>query len=101
MNQLRPDVIVRVYLYRTEEGGRGNTITSGQFGCPFFYDGEAFDCRILLDQVGLALEPGHAAEVPIKFLRPDLIKPRLQIGAQFKLWEGKNFADGEVLEVVN
>ena len=101
MNQLKPDVIARVHLFRTEEGGRGNTITAQHFGCPFRYDGEAFDCRILLDQVGVSLAPGATADVPIKFLRPDLIKPRLQAGARFKLWEGKDFADGEVLEVLN
>lgn len=41
--------------------------------------------------------PAKTAEVPIKFLMPDLIKPRLQAGARFTLWEGKDFADGEVL----
>ena len=101
MDQLKADVVARVRLYRTEEGGRGNVITAGQFGCPFFYDGEAFDCRILLNQVGVTLAPGATAVVPIKFLRPDLVKPRLRTGARFKLWEGKDFADGEVLEVVN
>jgi len=101
VNQLKPDVLARVHLYRTEEGGRGNSITIGRFGCPFFYNGEAFDCRILLDQVGITLSPGDTAEVPIKFLRPDLVKQRLQAGAKFKLWEGKDFADGEVLEIVN
>ena len=100
MDQLRPDVVVRVRLYRTEDGGRKNVITVGRFGCPFFYDGEAFDCRILLDQVGVSLAPGETADVPIKFLRPDLVKPRLRAGARFKLWEGGDFAEGEVLEVV-
>jgi hypothetical protein len=101
MDQLKPDLVARVHLYRTEEGGRGNTITGGRFGCPLVYDGEAFDCRILLGQGGASLAPGQTADVFIKFLRPDLIKPRLQAGSRFKLWEGKDFADGEVLEVVS
>jgi len=101
MHHLKPDVVARIHLYRTEDGGRGNTIIGARFGCPFVYDDEAFDCRILLDQFGTSLAPGQTAQVAIKFLNPEFVKPRLQIGSRFKLWEGKAFADGEVLEIVS
>ena len=38
------------------------------------------------------------AEVAIKFLNPGMVKPRLSVGARFKLWEAGDFADGEILE---
>jgi hypothetical protein len=96
MDRVKADIIARVHLYRTEAGGRSKALPAAPFGCPFFYEGEGFDCRLLLDQV---LAPGTTAEVPIKFLNPGMVKPRLSVGARFKLWEAGDFADGEVLEV--
>ena len=60
-----------------------------------------FDCRLLLDQVGTTLLPGVSYEkIPVKFLFPDLVKPRLRVGASFSLWDGRDIADGEVTELV-
>lgn len=97
---LTPDIIARVNLADEKSGGRTNTIPAETFGCPFVFEGEAFDCRLLLDQAGIALAAGISATVPIKFLYPELIKPRLRPGSHFKLWEFRDFAEGEVLEVV-
>jgi hypothetical protein len=57
-----------------------------------------FDCILLLQTVG-PLAPGTTATVPIRFLSPDLIKPRLATGVRFKLWEIRDIADGIVDEV--
>ncbi|MCK4997903.1 MAG: hypothetical protein KAS23_00155 [Anaerohalosphaera sp.] len=46
------------------------------------------------------IELGEWVTVPVKFLSPDLIKPRLKVGDKFKLWEGKFIADGEVLNII-
>lgn len=94
------DVIARVRLHTTEEGGRKKPIRPGWFACPFVYGGEAFDCRLLLDEASTGIRPGDTAEVRITFLNPELVKPRLSPGSLFKLWEGGEFADGEVLSVV-
>jgi hypothetical protein len=101
MTELKPDIIARISLYSTENGGRVRAIPAARFGCPFVYDGEAFDCRLLLEQTHTSIAPGDCAEVQIKFLNPDLVKPRLAHGAKFKLWEGGDFADGEVLTVID
>jgi hypothetical protein len=101
MPDLKPDITARISLYSTKNGGRAKAIPAARFGCPFVYDGEAFDCRLLLEQTHTALAPGDCADVLIKFLNPDLVKPRLTPGAKFKLWEGGDFADGEVLTIVN
>jgi hypothetical protein len=53
-----------------------------------------------LDYVGVSLSPGIVADVPIAFLNPSLVKPRLQKGDRFTLWEAGDFAEGEVLEVI-
>lgn len=100
--QLTPDIRVRVRLRTAEEGGRRKgEIPPVQFRCPFVFEGEMFDCRLLLDQVGTTLQPGASYEqIPVKFLFPDLVKPRLHPGASFKLWDGRDIADGEVTEVV-
>lgn len=97
---LQPDIVARVSLYPADKGGRQKPIPPIRFGCPFFFEGEGFDCRLLLDQAGVSLEPGDTVEVPIKFVHPELVKPRLQSGARFTLWEAGDFADGEVLKVV-
>ena len=100
-NELRPDVIVRVRLLTVAEGGRHKPIPAVAFGCPLFFEREGFDCRLLLNQLGSGLELGEErSDVPIKFLFPEHVKGRLRVGAHFKLWEGKDIATGEILEIV-
>ena len=93
------DIFARVRLYGVDEGHHHQAIVTAHFGCPLIFEGEAFDCRILLGQTNETLVPGQTAVVPIKFLKPELVKPRLKSGSRFKLWESGEFADGEVLEV--
>jgi hypothetical protein len=101
-NPLAPDIRVRVRLRTHEEGGRQKgEIPPVQFRCSFVFEGEMFDCRLLLDQVGTTLQLGARHEgIPVKFLFPDLVKPRLHPTARFKLWDGRDIAEGEVTEVV-
>jgi hypothetical protein len=80
MADLKADIIARVTLYPTTSGGRETPIPAVRFGCPLFIAGEGFDCRLLLDQTGVALSPGASAEVPIKFLFLNLVKNRLAAG---------------------
>jgi hypothetical protein len=101
MAKLTPHVMAKVRLYTNEEGGRSKPIPAIQFSCPLFFQGEGFDCRLLLDQAGIDLPLGGNAVVPIKFLFPEHIVPRLKKGDQFRLWEGKEIAVGEVLEVIS
>lgn len=100
MSSLTPDIVARVRLYPTERGGRLSFIPPSSFGCPMFFGEEGFDCRLLLGQSGFSLLPGMEADVPIKFLNLDLVKSCLIPGNHFKLWEGRFFAEGEILEVM-
>jgi hypothetical protein len=98
---LVPDIFARIHLFATEQGGRTQPIPAAQFGCPLFFADEGFDCRLLLDQTGSPLLLGTTMVVPIKFLNPQSVMPRLKVGEHFLLWEGKYIAEGEVTEILN
>ena len=98
---MKPDAIIEVRLKTTAEGGRQGAIVVAKrpFGCPLFVDGEAFDCRFLIERQ--TLELGSTYELPIKFSHPELALPKLSVGKSVTLWEGKDIATGKVLSLVN
>jgi len=100
MNSIRPDIIARITLLPTDQGGKTKTIPAIQFGCPIQLEGESFDCRLLLDQIDSSLAPGQTVTVPIKFLYSELARPRLKIGLLFTLHEIGKIGDGEILEII-
>jgi len=93
-----PTSLPEVSLLPTSEGGRKGPTPPDMFGCPVSVAGELFDMRMDLTAVG-ALRPGRSAEVPIRFLRPDLVMPLLHLGDAFTLWEGKTIGTGKVLKI--
>lgn len=96
---MQPDIIARVTMFAMGAGGKSSAIPAVRYGCPLFIDGQGFDCRLLLDQVGYGLELGATAVVPIKFLHFDLVRGLLAPGVRFTLWEMRHFAEGEILQV--
>jgi hypothetical protein len=95
-----PDIIASIDLLATREGGRAGPTPAHSFGCPLEYENEYFDCRLDLSDVG-PLVPGTEARVPVKFLVPEHVLPRLYVGAQFTLWEGRTIGRGRVVELCN
>lgn len=96
---MKPDAIINVRFFTLSEGGR-NTAVEGQFyACPLFVEGEGFDCRLLLG--GRRLELGTTYEVPVKFLYRELALPKLTVGKDVLLWEGRNVAKGEVVKIID
>ena len=93
------DIIAHVRLYPTAHGGRQGPTPTNTFGCLLELNGDCFDCRLLLTEIG-ALSPGQQAEVPIKFLNFDLVKNRLAPGEKFFLRDRKIIAEGEVTKVL-
>mgnify|MGYP006890189297 CR=1 FL=1 len=94
---MKPDAIIKVRFLTTVEGGR-NTAIEGQFyACPLFIDNKGFDCRLMLE--GQRFELGVDYEVPVKFLYRELILPKLKIGKEVELWEGRKVANGLVLKI--
>lgn len=98
MDRVKPDLIARVRLYSEEEGGRKSPTPPVRIGCIFEYEGDNFDCLLLLEETG-PLHPGSQATVPIKFLHPDFVKDRLTVGRRFLLKDFRTIAEGEVQEV--
>ncbi len=69
------------------------------FKCPLEFEGEKFDCGLHLEESG-PLSPGSEATIPITFLFPELVKPRLQVGSRFTLWEMRTIAEGVVEQIL-
>ena len=101
---MRPDAIVRIRLKSTEAGGRASPIPPLQYRCPVFFGEqrrEANDCVLLLNTIAASLEPGGESEdVPVKFLRRDLVAEHLSPGTRFVMWEGREIGEGEIMEVI-
>ncbi len=95
---MKPDATVRLKFLDTSEGGRHTAVRGAFYGCPLIVDDEAFDCRLLLG--GQCLELGTTYEVAIKFLSPELALPKLKVGKEVQLWEGKTVARGTVIEII-
>jgi hypothetical protein len=94
---MRPDIILRVRLRTSQEGGRHSAVSGKHYGCPLFVGSEAFDCRFLLD--GRVLLLGEEYDLPVKFLNRSLVWPKLFVGQTVRLWEGKVIGDGTVVEL--
>ena len=93
---LSSDVVVSIYFYKTEDGGRKLPTNPNQFPCIFSVNDKKHDCRLLLNEIG-SISPGeYKTNVPIKFLCPELVLPKLTIGSKFYLWDMRNIAEGEV-----
>jgi hypothetical protein len=91
------DVTLQIRLFAANEGGRQSDITGQFYACPILVDDEAFDCRMYLPEEGLKL--GQTYIVPVKFLNPDLVLPKLIPGKEVGLWEGKQIGTGSVVSV--
>jgi len=95
----QPDIVAKVQFYSTEKGGRKGPTPSNTYRCPLEFEGEKFDCGLHLEKSG-PIAPGATATVPITFLSPELIKPRLKVGSRFTLWEMRAIAEGVVEEML-
>lgn len=96
---MNPDVLLKIRFRKTSEGGRLSRIQGDFYGCPMFVQGTAFDCRLLLD--GQCIELGESYTLGAKFLCPEAVLPALSIGLKIILWEGKEIADGHILEILS
>jgi adenylate cyclase len=65
MKHLKPDAIIEVRFKTTEEGGRHDAlvIRKAPYGCTVFIEGEAFDCRVLLENQ--TFELGGTYQLPV------------------------------------
>ena len=92
-------LIAKLHFYTTDQGGRKGPILPPHFGCPFEIGNHSHDCRLLLKNAK-PIKPGETVVLPIQFLRPDLVLPKLSAGQRFFLWEGGHIAEGEIVEIL-
>lgn len=93
-----PDIIAKIGFYRTDQGGRKGPILGLHLNCVFELEDQSNDCRLLIYD-GQPIKPGDTAVLPIQFLCPNLVLPKLSVGTKFFLWASGNFAQGEVLDI--
>jgi hypothetical protein len=64
---MKPDAVIEVRFKATAGGGRKSSIvtTTRPYGCSSFVDGEAFDCRLLINGATLELGCAGASSSPI------------------------------------
>jgi len=67
------------------------------YNCPVYFEGHYHDCRFMTEHALYQLGKEYA--IPIKFLCPERILPKLYVGAQIGIWEGRQVGDGEILEI--
>jgi hypothetical protein len=95
-------ILARVRFLPTAEGGRSQPTPPkpNRLGLPFHIDNDLFDCILWLDEIG-SISPGDEVVVPISFVfSQSILVPRLRKGTKFKLCEGKDVANGEVIEIL-
>ena len=97
MNKIEPDIMAKVFLYLTENGGREGPTPDNRLACPMVIQNEMFDCWLLLDGIG-SIAPGDTVVVPIIFTMPEIVLDILNPGDKFQLWEGRIVGEGVVLE---
>jgi hypothetical protein len=95
----RSDIVATLQFVPTDQGGRGSPIVRPIFGCIFEHGGEANDCGLIINEKG-DVWPGQKITLPIFFLRPDLVRPRIKVGDSFVLREDKVIARGTIDEIV-
>jgi hypothetical protein len=100
------EVIARIRLRRTEDGGRSTPIPPTTFGCPLFFEGipelshHGYDCRMFIGEHGRPILPGTTADgIALVFLSPDEVLPHMKPGVTFSIWESKIIGRGEVVRV--
>jgi hypothetical protein len=92
-----PEIVADIQLFESDHGGRKGVTPSDHWGCLLEYEGELYECRVLLSETGPLL-PGQGARTPVVFLRPELLAGRMGEGAHFTLREERTVAAGVVVE---
>jgi hypothetical protein len=94
-----PDIIAKIRFYTTQEGGRQKPITVQIYKGVMQFQGEQFSCGLLLKEV-YPIDLGATVTVPMLFLVPNQIKPRLKVGDHFTLREIGTVGEGVVEKIL-
>jgi hypothetical protein len=90
------DIVADIRLFHTGDGGRRGATPTQTWSCPLVVNGQYYDSRLILDDVG-ALMPGQQARISITFLDP-AATVHFRPGTVFAIWEGRVIGEGRVVE---
>jgi hypothetical protein len=101
---VRIDVIARIYFYDVQSGGlpfKQSIVSVADFGSLAEIDGELHSCLIIHNFQQIV--PGQTVKLPITFMFPERVRPKLQVGLTFVLKSDsrRTAAECQVLEVIN
>ncbi len=96
---MRIDAIVKVHFYKPGNGGLPKTFSARTFRCPFQFGDALHEGGLLTNS--MPIEPGQTYTLPLVFLQPDLVRPKLTVGMKIFLKNGfvKNLGEAEILEI--
>lgn len=96
---IKPDVLLDIRFFTTQEGGRLLPTPSNFYGCIFEFNGKNYDGRLLLENIG-SIYPGEIKKsVPLKFLYADNIVGSLTVGSILKIREGRYIGEAVVKKI--
>ncbi|MDF4005048.1 hypothetical protein P3W33_16730 [Luteibacter sp. PPL552] len=92
---MRRDADVRIALLPSSEGGPKEPIPVGVYrGLMMFERERGYDFRADILE---PFCPGETRELPIAFLSPEEVAPRLVSATRFVVWNGRTIGEGEIL----
>jgi len=96
---IKPDVLLDVKFFTTEEGGRYLPTSKDFYGCIFEFEGVNYEGRLLLGDIGSIYPGDFKKSVPLKFLNSENILDKLTVGSILKIREGKYIGKAEVSKI--
>lgn len=93
------EIMAKIYLLRTDEGGRRSFILSG-YRPNIRFDDDIYTDGALTFSDREKLFPGDKCQVKIRFPKPDLVKKYVTVGTTFDINEGPHkVGEGEILAI--
>lgn len=93
---MSPDLLLRVRLNKTSEGGRLSDIVGPDYRCPLIVNGRGFDCRFLpFNELKLGVEKN----VKVKMLDRRAALSCIELGQRVELWEGRVIGEAVVIGI--
>lgn len=93
---MHSDLLLRVRLKTTAEGGRLRDINGPTYHCPLLVQSRGFDCRFLsFERVRLGVDQN----IEVKLLDRESALPFLVVGRTIHIWEGRVIGEAVILRV--
>ncbi|MBC8000305.1 MAG: DUF4279 domain-containing protein [Leptolyngbya sp.] len=90
------DATAEIYFLTAEEGGWNGPVFGKTFKIIMKIEDVFHDCCLYLLDAGHVIHPGDTLTIPVDFLFPEIVLPKIGIGSKFQLVVSKQtIAEGE------